>query len=110
MGSQPLFPLPPSPANGSSRQLSVDEMYLLDTGGQYLCVALPVPAVPVMQWGDGAPLTSPLQGRHHGHHTHRALGHADPAAEGAGTVGCSQHHGAGGMSRTPPRSAPPIIL
>ncbi|XP_019473650.2 xaa-Pro aminopeptidase 2 [Meleagris gallopavo] len=25
-----------SPANGSSRQLSVDEMYLTDTGGQYL--------------------------------------------------------------------------
>ncbi|OXB57152.1 hypothetical protein ASZ78_000553 [Callipepla squamata] len=28
-----------SPANGSSRQLSVDEMYLADTGGQYLCEA-----------------------------------------------------------------------
>lgn len=36
-------------------------------------------------------LTSPLlQGWHHGHHTDRALGHADPAAEGAGTTGPSQ--------------------
>ncbi|RLV84244.1 hypothetical protein DV515_00016313, partial [Chloebia gouldiae] len=29
-----------SPSNGSSRTLSAREMYLFDTGGQYLCVAL----------------------------------------------------------------------
>uniref|UniRef100_A0A8C3V5S8 X-prolyl aminopeptidase 2 n=1 Tax=Catharus ustulatus TaxID=91951 RepID=A0A8C3V5S8_CATUS len=29
-----------SPSNGSSRALSVREMYLFDTGGQYLCVGL----------------------------------------------------------------------
>lgn len=33
-------PSPRSPSNRSSRKLSVDEMYLSDTGGQYLCVAL----------------------------------------------------------------------
>uniref|UniRef100_A0A663MAG1 Xaa-Pro aminopeptidase 2 n=1 Tax=Athene cunicularia TaxID=194338 RepID=A0A663MAG1_ATHCN len=32
-----------SPSNGSSRKLSVDEMYLLDTGGQYLCPLIPSP-------------------------------------------------------------------
>lgn len=35
-------PSPRSPSNGSSRKLSVDEMYLADTGGQYLCVDLNV--------------------------------------------------------------------
>lgn len=33
----------PSPSNTTRRKLSVDEMYLADTGGQYLCVSHPLP-------------------------------------------------------------------
>ncbi|XP_015715541.2 xaa-Pro aminopeptidase 2 [Coturnix japonica] len=43
-----------SPANGSSRQLSVDEMYLADTGGQYLDGTTDITRT--MHWGTPTPL------------------------------------------------------
>uniref|UniRef100_A0A8V0YRT3 X-prolyl aminopeptidase 2 n=1 Tax=Gallus gallus TaxID=9031 RepID=A0A8V0YRT3_CHICK len=43
-----------SPANGSSRQLSVDEMYLMDTGGQYLDGTTDITRT--VHWGTPTPL------------------------------------------------------
>ncbi|NXP44026.1 XPP2 aminopeptidase, partial [Heliornis fulica] len=43
-----------SPSNGSSRKLSVDEMYLSDTGGQYLDGTTDVTRT--MHWGVPTPL------------------------------------------------------
>ncbi|NXF36540.1 XPP2 aminopeptidase, partial [Nyctibius bracteatus] len=47
-------PSPHSPANGSSRTLSVDEMYLSDTGGQYLDGTTDITRT--MHWGVPTPL------------------------------------------------------
>lgn len=63
-GSDP--PSSRSPSNRSSQKLSVDEMYLLDSGGQYLCVVLNLdrPALhsppcphhaPAATWWQGTP-------------------------------------------------------
>lgn len=97
---RPLTPSPCSPSNGSSRTLSVREMYLFDTGGQYLCVALnrdphhsPTPRGPQSQcWGCTSPVHDPsLQGRDDRHHSHSALERAHPTAEGTSPSRVSQH-------------------
>ncbi|KAF1482369.1 Xaa-Pro aminopeptidase 2, partial [Eudyptula minor novaehollandiae] len=47
-------PSPHSPSNGSSRKLSVDEMYLSDTGGQYLDGTTDITRT--VHWGVPTPL------------------------------------------------------
>ncbi|NXX13811.1 XPP2 aminopeptidase, partial [Podargus strigoides] len=47
-------PAPRSPSNGSSRKLSVDEMYLSDTGGQYLDGTTDITRT--VHWGVPTPL------------------------------------------------------
>ncbi|NXS51044.1 XPP2 aminopeptidase, partial [Balaeniceps rex] len=48
------LPSPRSPSNGSSRKLSVDEMYLSDTGGQYLDGTTDITRT--VHWGVPTPL------------------------------------------------------
>lgn len=110
-----LTPPPPcSPSNGSSRKLSVDEMYLADTGGQYLCVDLNVdppalcrtprllPLLPAQGGGRGPPKPAlgaaslplhplPSQGRDDRHHADGALGCPHPTPEGTSPHHASQH-------------------
>lgn len=103
----PEPPSPCSPSNGSSQKLSVDELYLSDTGGQYLCVALSMeapapPHAPSAGWHQGVPKPAlglhrtpvhvpPLQGRDDRHHPDGALGCAHPTPEGTSPSHASQH-------------------
>lgn len=102
MGSweRALTPLPRSPSNRSSRTLSAREMYLFDTGGQYLYVALnrdpppqPTSRAPQSQRGGCiSPIhDAPLQGWDNRHHSHSALGRAHPSPEGTSPSHISQH-------------------
>lgn len=82
------FPAHPTPPEGSCRWMRCTWR---TPAGSTCAYPTPCPRPTLRPALQDLGLTSPLlQGWHHGHHTDRALGHADPAAEGAGTTGPSQ--------------------